>query len=202
MSFHNINRIKLRQLPVLFGEVDLVKVLQYLPGVSSGMEGTSGIFVRGGGSDQNLILLDEVPVYNVNHLFGFFSVFNGEAVNSATIYKAGFPARYSGRLSSVIDIRMKEGNNQEFHGAASIGLISSDITLEGPIIKDRTSFLISARRTYLDILSYPVQYLLNLNRNNESYFGYYFQDLEFWRIQCLSQAECNVPLQYPGKTRR
>ncbi len=176
MSFHNINRLRIKQLPALFGEVDLVKALQYLPGVSSGMEGTSGIYVRGGGSDQNLVLLDDVPVYNVNHLFGFFSVFNGEAVNSATIYKAGFPARYSGRLSSVIDIRMKEGNNQEFHGAASIGLISSDLTLEGPIIRDRTSFLVSARRTYLDIISYPVQYLLNLRDNNESYIGYYFQD--------------------------
>ncbi|MCF8225231.1 MAG: TonB-dependent receptor [Bacteroidales bacterium] len=177
MSFHRINAAQIKKLPTLFGEIDMVKALQYLPGVSSGIEGSSGIYVRGGGSDQNLILLDGVPVYNVNHLFGFFSVFNGEAVNSATLYKAGFPARYSGRLSSVIDIRMKEGNNQKFHGSASIGLISSSIMLEGPIIKENTSFLVSARRTYIDILSYPVQYLINRSNHYESYLGYYFQDL-------------------------
>ncbi len=177
MSAHNLNRIQLQNMPMLFGELDLVKALQYLPGVSSGIEGTSGIYVRGGGSDQNLILLDGVPVYNVNHLFGFFSVFNGDAVNNATLYKAGFPARYSGRLSSVIDVGLKEGNMKEFHGSASIGLISSKIMLEGPIKKDKTSFLISGRRTYIDILSYPIQYIINKTQNSDSYFGYYFYDL-------------------------
>jgi outer membrane receptor for ferrienterochelin and colicin len=177
MSAHNLNRIQLQKMPMLFGETDLVKALQYLPGVSSGMEGMSGIYVRGGGSDQNLILLDGVPVYNVNHLFGFFSVFNGDAVNSATLYKAGFPARYSGRLSSVIDVGLKEGNMKEFHGSASIGLISSKLMLEGPIKKDKTSFMVSGRRTYIDILSYPVQYLINKSQDSQAYLGYYFYDM-------------------------
>lgn len=177
MSYHNLNNLDVHKVPALLGEPDLIKSMQYLPGVSSGNEGTSGLFIRGGGSDQNLILLDGVPVYNVNHLFGFFSVFNGNAINSASIYKAGFPARYSGRLSSVLDIRLKEGNVKEFHGAASIGLISSSFLFEGPIIRDRTSFLVSARRTYADLLSYPVQYIINQSENNSSYFGYYFHDL-------------------------
>jgi outer membrane receptor for ferrienterochelin and colicin len=177
MSAHNINRIKLKTLPTLLGETDLVKALQYLPGVSSGTEGTSGIYVRGGGSDQNLILLDGVPVYNVNHLFGFFSVFNGDAVNRATLYKAGFPARYSGRLSSVIDVGLKEGNMKEFHGSASVGIISSKIMLEGPIKKDKTSFMISGRRTYADIMSYPVQYIINKRNKSDAYVGYFFYDL-------------------------
>lgn len=178
MSSHSISSMETQKMPLLFGETDLIKALQYLPGISSGMEGTSGIFVRGGGSDQNLILLDGVPVYNVNHLFGLFSVFNGDAINSATIYKGGFPARYSGRLSSVLDIRMKEGNMKEFHGSASIGLISSKLMLEGPIIKDRTSFLVSGRRTYADILSYPVQYLINKQnmQSTNNYIGYFFHD--------------------------
>ncbi|MEN8201358.1 MAG: TonB-dependent receptor [Bacteroidota bacterium] len=179
MSAHNISRMQLNKIPLLFGETDLIKALQYLPGVSSGLEGTSGIYVRGGGTDQNLILLDGVPVYNVNHLFGIFSVFNGDAINNATLYKGGFPARYSGRLSSVLDIQMKEGNMKEFHGSASIGLIGAKLMLEGPIIKDRTSFLVSARRTYADVLSYPVQYMVNKrnHRSTNSYFGYYFYDL-------------------------
>jgi len=177
MSFHNISRMQLTKIPILLGETDMVKALQYLPGVSSGMEGTSGIYVRGGGADQNLILLDGVPVYNVNHLFGFFSVFNGEAVNSATLYKAGFPARYSGRLSSVIDVGLKEGNMEEFHGSVSVGLISSSLMLEGPVIKGKTSFMLSGRRTYADVVSYPVQYLVNLEDKYKSYIGYFFHDL-------------------------
>ena len=179
MSAHSINHAEAHKMPLLFGETDMIKSLQYLPGVSSGIEGTSGIMVRGGGSDQNLILLDGVPVYNVNHLFGLFSVFNGDAVNSATIYKGGFPARYSGRLSSVLDIRLKEGNMQEFHGSASIGLIAAKIMLEGPIVRDKTSFLFSARRTYADVLSYPVQYLINKSNGQpvNNYYGYFFHDI-------------------------
>lgn len=181
MSAHSINHMQAHKMPALFGETDLIKALQYLPGVSSGVDGSSGIIVRGGGPDQNLILLDGVPVYNVSHLFGLFSVFNGDAINSATIYKGGFPARYSGRLSSVLDIRLKEGNMQEFHGSASIGLIASKLMLEGPIIKDRTSFLVSARRTYADLLSYPVQYLINKSNGNSTsnYIGYFFHDINF-----------------------
>ena len=141
----------LESIPTLLGEVDVLKSLQRLPGVQAGNDGGAGLYVRGSGPDQNLILLDGVPVYNASHLFGFFSVFNADAVNQVKFFKSGFPARYGGRLSSVVDIQLKEGNRQEFHGAGSVGLLSSKLTLEGPIIKDKTSFLVSARRTYLDL---------------------------------------------------
>ena len=127
-----------------------------LPGVQSGGEGTSGLYVRGGGPDQNLILLDGVPVYNASHLFGFFSVFNADAIKNVTLTKGGFPARYGGRLSSILDINMKEGNMKEFHGEGSVGTIFSKLTLEGPIIKDKTSFIVSGRRTYVDALAGPL----------------------------------------------
>jgi len=143
MSTIDISMEKVKMLPVLMGEVDIMKTIQLMPGVQTGSEGTSGLYVRGGGPDQNLILLDGVPVYNASHLFGFFSVFNADAINSVKLIKGGFPARYGGRLSSVIDIKMKEGNMKEFHGEGSVGLISSKLTLEGPIKKDKTSFLIS-----------------------------------------------------------
>ena len=178
MSTVELPIIKAKQLPVLLGEVDVIKALQLMPGVQSGTEGSSGIYVRGGGPDQNLILLDGVPVYNVNHLFGFFSVFNADAIKSVSLIKGGFPARYGGRLSSVLDIRMKDGNMKEFHGEGSIGLISSKLTLEGPIVKDRASFIISGRRTYLDILSLPFQRMANNQYNNgKFYVGYYFTDI-------------------------
>jgi hypothetical protein len=146
---------QIKKIPALLGEVDVLKALQLLPGVQGGTEGQSGIYVRGGGPDQNLITLDGVPVYNVSHLGGFFSVFNADALKNVTLYKGGFPARYGGRLSSVIDINMKEGNNQSFHGEGSIGLITSRLTLEGPIWKDKTSFIVSGRRTYVDVLMKP-----------------------------------------------
>ena len=126
-----------------------------LPGVSGGGEGQTGVYVRGGSPDQNLVLLDGVPVYNVSHLLGLFSVFNSDAIKNVTLTKGGFPARYGGRLSSIIDIRMKEGNLNEFHGEGSIGLISSKLTLQGPIAKGKTSFLISGRRTYADLIAKP-----------------------------------------------
>lgn len=151
----------LKTAPALLGEVDIIKTLQTLPGVQGGTEGSAGFFVRGGAPDQNLILLDGVPVYNVNHLFGFFSVFNADAIKNVTLLKGGFPARYGGRLSSVVDIRMKEGDLKEFHAEGSIGLLSSKLTLEGPIVKDKTSFLISGRRTYYDLLTYPFQAAYN-----------------------------------------
>src|SRR5690606_25748826 len=138
----------------------------------------SGIYVRGGGPDQNLFLLDGVPVYNASHLFGFFSVFNPTAVKTVKLYKGGFPARFGGRLSSVIDIRMKEGNDKELKGEFSIGLISSRFSLEGPIVKDKTSFIISGRRTYLDVLAQP--FIKIANKNDEygnTTAGYYFYDL-------------------------
>ncbi|MCF6364704.1 MAG: TonB-dependent receptor [Bacteroidales bacterium] len=168
-----------RKLPVLFGETDVLKTIQLMPGVQSGSEGTSGVYVRGGGPDQNLILLDGVPVYNVNHLFGFFSVFNGYAVNDITLIKGGFPARYGGRLSSVIDIRMKEGNMKEFSGEASVSLIASKFSFEGPITKDKTSFIISARRTYLDVLAAPFMKLFSSFSPGTDKFwgGYFFYDI-------------------------
>lgn len=179
MSVTELPMRTLKKLPVFFGEVDIMKTIQLLPGVQSGTEGTSGLYVRGGGPDENLILLDGVPVYNANHLFGFFSVFNADAINSVTLVKGGFPARYGGRLSSVLDIRMKDGNSKEFHGSGSIGLIASKLTLEGPIIKDKSSFIVSGRRTYIDLFTYPFMAIYN-NSNNygESFFGgYYFYDL-------------------------
>ena len=146
---------QLKSLPAILGEVDIMKTLQLLPGVQSGGEGTSGLYVRGGSPDQNLILLDGVPLYNVNHLFGFFSVFNADAISNVSLTKGGFPARYGGRLSSVLEINMKEGNMNEFHGDATASIISSKLTLEGPLIKDKASFMISGRRTYVDLLAQP-----------------------------------------------
>lgn len=171
-----INQIK--ALPVLLGEADVLKSLQLMPGVQSGSEGSSGLYVRGGGPDQNLILLDGVPVYNASHLFGFFSVFNADAISSVKLIKGGFPARYGGRLSSVIDIRMKEGNLKEFHGEGSIGNVSSKFTFEGPIVKDKSSFIISARRTYIDVLAAPIIQAVNnaAGGGGKLRAGYYFYD--------------------------
>ncbi len=178
MGMLKLTPVKAKLLPVLLGETDIIKTLQLMPGVQGGTEGGSGMYVRGGGPDQNLILLDGVTVYNVNHLFGFMSVFNTDAINNVSLIKGGFPARYGGRLSSVLDIRMKEGNLKEFHGEGSIGIISSNLTLEGPVVKDKTSFMISGRRSYLDILTYPIQMLINKASytNGRAYFGYFLQD--------------------------
>jgi outer membrane receptor for ferrienterochelin and colicin len=141
----------IKKIPALLGEVDVLKVLQLLPGVKFGAEGTNGLYVRGGGADQNLILLDGVPVYNASHIGGLFSVFNGDAIKSVRLTKGGFPARFGGRLSSVIEIDMKEGNMKKWHAEGGIGLISSRLTLEGPLLKDKISCMFSARRTYADI---------------------------------------------------
>lgn len=179
MSVEAITTREARLLPVLFGESDILKTIQLKPGIPSGAEGTTGIFVRGGASDQNLIVLDEAVVYNPNHLFGFFSTFNTDAVKDLKLYKGGFPAQYGGRLSSVIDVKLKEGNNQKFSGSGGIGLIASRLTLEGPIEKGRSSFIVSGRRTYVDIFTRAI------NRANERKQGentgfipdYYFYDL-------------------------
>ncbi|NLE36340.1 MAG: TonB-dependent receptor [Bacteroidales bacterium] len=177
MSMIDIPVDKFLKLPVIFGEADVLKVIQLLPGVQSGTEGSTGIYVRGGGPDQNLFLLDGVPVYNANHLFGFMSVFNPDAVKSVQLYKGGFPARYGERLSSVVDIRMKEGNEKEFHGNVAVGLISSKLSLEGPIIRDKTSFVISGRRTYYDVLAQPFIMKYNRGQEDRTTGGYYFYDL-------------------------
>ena len=147
---------QVKVLPALLGEVDILKTLQLLPGVSSAGEGSAGFYVRGGGADQNLVLLDEAVVYNSGHFLGFFSVFNSDAIKNTTLIKGGIPAVYGGRLSSVVDIQMKEGNNQDFQGEGGIGLISSRLTLEGPIVKNKSSFLISGRRTYGFDLAQPL----------------------------------------------
>ena len=173
MSSVNLDIKTVKNLPVLLGETDLLKVIQLLPGVQSGTEGTSGFYVRGGGPDQNLILIDGVPVYNVSHLFGFFSVFNADAINNVQLIKGGFPAEYGGRLSSVLDVRMKEGNMKEWKAEGAVGVISSKLTVEGPLWKDRTSMLVSGRRTYLDVLTQPI--ILANNPNGTG--GYYFYDL-------------------------
>ena len=161
---------QIRDIPALLGEKDVFKALQLMPGVQKGSEGSSGLYVRGGGPDQNLIILDDAPVYNASHLFGFFSIFNGDALKSVELTKGGFPARYGGRLSSVVEMTMKDGNKQKFSGEAGIGLISSRLVLEGPLKKDTSSFLISARRTYVDVITRPFM-------PSGSQGGYYFYDL-------------------------
>ena len=142
---------EIQSVPVLFGEKDILKTIQLLPGIKSAGEGNSGFYVRGGGADQNLVLLDEAPVYNASHLLGFFSTFNSDAIKDVEIYKSGFPAEYGGRLSSVLDIKMNNGNDKEYHVSGGVGLIASRLNIEGPIVKDKGSFLISARRTYADV---------------------------------------------------
>ncbi|MAO46570.1 MAG: hypothetical protein CL823_05405 [Crocinitomicaceae bacterium] len=147
---------QIKRLPAIGGEVDLLKVLQLMPGVQSGNEGSSGLYVRGGSPDQNLMLLDGVPLYNVSHLFGFFSVFNADAVRNMTLTKGGYPARYGGRLSSILEIHMKDGNMKEYHVDGTVSIISSKLTVEGPLIEDKVSFMLSGRRTYLDLLLNPL----------------------------------------------
>jgi hypothetical protein len=147
---------EIEKIPAILGERDVLKGFQTMPGVQGTTEGTSNMVVRGGSPDQTLILLDGIPVYNVNHLFGVFSVFNGDAINSAALYKGYMPPMYGGRLSAVLDIATKDGNNEALHGSGSIGLISSKLMLEGPVVKDKSSFLISARRTYIDLLARPI----------------------------------------------
>ncbi len=172
ISTTRLSMEQVSEIPALMGEVDIMKTIQLLPGVMSAGEGNTGLYVRGGGPDQNLILLDEAPVYNTGHLFGFFSVFNGDAIKNTTLIKGGIPARYGGRLSSVVDIAMKDGNNQDFKAEGGIGLISSRLTLEGPIVKDRSSFMLSGRRTYVDVLLAPFIKNTSLSGN-----AYYFYDL-------------------------
>ncbi|MBK9933336.1 MAG: TonB-dependent receptor [Cytophagaceae bacterium] len=151
MGTEKLDIKEIAKLPVLFGEKDVLKTIQLLPGIKSAGEGNSGFYVRGGGSDQNLILLDEAPVYNASHLLGFFSTFNSDAIKDATIIKGNSPSQYGGRLSSVLDVRMREGNDKEFQTSGGIGLISSRLAIEGPIQKEKSSFMISGRRTYADL---------------------------------------------------
>lgn len=151
MGVDKINVKDVDNIPVLFGEKDIMKTMQLLPGVKSAGEGNSGFYVRGGSADQNLILLDEAPVYNASHLLGFFSVFNSDALKDVKLYKGGAPAEYGGRLSSVMDIKMKDGNAKQLSVSGGLGLISSKLTIEAPIVKDKGSFIVSGRRTYADL---------------------------------------------------
>ncbi len=173
MSQERMEVGSIKKIPAILGEVDVLKAAQLLPGIQSGGEGNSGLYVRGGGPDQNLILLDEAVVYNAAHLFGFFSVFNADAIKDINIIKGGMPAKYGGRLSSVLDISMKDGNNKKYQADGGIGLLSSRLTLQGPVQKEKSSFIVSGRRTYVDILSKPFI-------KEDAPFsgsGYYFYDL-------------------------
>ena len=177
MSVERIDPVEAKIIPVLLGESDILKVIQLKPGIPSGGEGTTGLYVRGGGQDQNLFILDEAVVYNPNHLFGFFSTFNTDAVKDLKIYKGGFPAQYGGRLSSVVDVKLKEGNKKHFSGTGGIGLIASRLTLEGPIQQDKSSFIVSGRRTYFDLITRQVN---RANEDNEDFSpipDYFFYDL-------------------------
>ena len=176
MSKIEMSAERLKKVPVLFGERDPLRTLQLMPGVQSAGEANTGLYVRGGGPDQVLTLLDEAVVYNSGHLMGMFSIFNPDAIHNVTLYKGGIPARYGGRLAAVLDVRMKEGNLKRYNIAGGIGLIASRLTVEGPIVKDKASFLITGRRTYID-------WLLNLNK--QSPLGYYFYDANMkvnWKI--------------------
>ncbi len=164
---------QIKSIPAFLGEVDLLKTIQFLPGVRNAGEGSAGIYVRGGGPDQNLILLDDAPVYNTGHLFGFFSIFNADAIKNVTLIKGGMPAQYGGRLSSVLDVSMKEGNNQKLQIDGGIGVIASRLSIQGPIKKNKSSFIVSARRTYIDALTKP--FMKSTSQFKGS--GYYFYDL-------------------------
>ena len=180
MGTIEVDKATIRSTPTLLGEADIIRTLQLTPGVSAGTEAVSGLYVRGGNGDDNLFLIDGNPVYQVSHIGGIFSAFNAEAIKGMEFYKAGFPARYGGRLSSVVDVHTREGNNKEFHGSASLGLISGNLSLEGPIIKEKTSFLISLRRSWLDVLTVPAMAIANKKMKKDgmkSDIRYAFHDL-------------------------
>jgi hypothetical protein len=168
MSMEKVQVKMIKKLPSFMGEIDIIKSITLLPGIQNGGEGSSGLYVRGGGPDENLMILDEAPVYNASHLLGFFSVFNSDAINDVQVYKGGIPAEYGGKASSVIDIRMKDGNSQKLGMSGGIGNISSRLTVEAPIIKDKWSFIVSGRRTYADYLGKLVG--IEQLKENQLYF--------------------------------
>jgi len=185
----------IQNLPTILGETDVLRILQLMPGIQSGVEGSTGLYVRGGGPDQNLYLLDGTPIYNPSHLFGFLGTFNSDAIKDVRLLKGGFPARYGGRLSSVIDLTMKEGNMKRFAGTAAIGLLASRVTLEGPIQRDQSSFLISGRRSYADLLIRPF-----LDQSEED-VGYHFYDLNVKTNAILSSRDRIYLSGYAGADR-
>ncbi|UII24982.1 TonB-dependent receptor [Fulvivirga maritima] len=186
MSRNEVDIKQVKKLPALFGEPDIIKAIQMMPGVVSAGEGTSSFFVRGGSADQNLILIDEAPVYDPSHLFGLFSVFNADVIKDSELYKGGIPARFGGRLSSILEVRTKDGNSKEFAGSAGIGTLASKVMLEGPIKKDKGSFIVSGRRSYVDVFLkaadednlvhfYDVNAKLNWKQNNKNrYFAAFY----------------------------
>lgn len=192
MSRNEVDINQIRKLPALFGEVDIIKNIQLLPGVVSAGEGTSSFFVRGGSADQNLILIDEAPVYDPSHLGGLFSVFNADVIKDAELYKGGIPARFGGRLSSILEVRTKDGNNKQLSGAGGIGLMASRIMLEGPLRKEKSSFIISARRSYIDLFQRAAQqdnhvYFYDINakvswrhNNNNRFFAAVYAGRDFF----------------------
>ena len=181
----NLSVEQIKSVPAFLGEVDLLKTIQLLPGVRNAGEGSAGIYVRGGGPDQNLIMLDDAVVYNTGHLFGFFSIFNADAIKNVSIIKGGMPAQYGGRLSSVLDISMKEGNDKKFQVEGGIGLIASRFSIQGPLKKNKASFIISARRTYIDALTKPF-----VKPTSQFYgSGYYFYDLNLKMNYKISEKD-------------
>ena len=184
----------LESMPALFGEKDVLKSLQYLPGVQGGSTGSSGVYVRGGGPDENLILLDDIPLYSVNHMFGIFSVFTPEAVKKVTLFKGSFPARYGGRLSSVIDVRTNDGNMKEFHGLVSVGMLSDRVHLEGPIVRDQTSFSVSGRVLHTFLFT-PVLRAFNVPAN------YWFGDINGKITHRFSNDDRLIASVYHGRDR-
>ncbi|MCW3114247.1 MAG: collagen-binding protein [Segetibacter sp.] len=193
MGVQKLSMNEVKNVPVLFGEKDILKTIQLLPGIKSAGEGSSGFYVRGGASDQNLILLDEATVYNASHLLGFFSTFNSDAIKDVTVYKGGMPAEYGGRLSSVVDIKMNDGNDKKFVTTGGIGLISSRLNVEGPIIKDKGSFSISGRRTYADLFL-KISNDTAINRNS-----LYFYDLNLKANYKINQKNTIYLSGYFGK---
>lgn len=172
MGVVQLDMAEIKKIPAFMGEVDILKTIQLLPGIKNAGDGNTGFYVRGGGPDQNLILLDEANIYNASHLLGFFSVFNGDAIKSVNLYKGNMPAQYGGRLSSVLDISMKDGNNQRFEVDGGIGVIASRLTIQGPILKNKASFIISGRRTYVDVIAKPW-----IDKSDFKGTSYFFYDL-------------------------
>jgi hypothetical protein len=195
MSRNALNMQQVRKLPSLFGEVDIIKNIQMLPGVISAGEGTTSFFVRGGSADQNLILIDEAPIYDPSHLFGLFSVFNADVIKDAELYKGGIPSRFGGRLSSILDVRTKDGNNKRVGVAGGIGTMASRLMVEGPFRKDKSSFIVSARRSYVDLFLRAadqdnIVYFYDVNakaswryNNNNRFFVAFYTGRDIFRFQ-------------------
>lgn len=195
MGHTKLNIVQIRKLPAMFGEVDIIKNVQLQPGVITAGEGTSSFFVRGGSADQNLILIDEAPIYDPSHLFGLFSVFNGDVVKDSELYRGGIPSRFGGRLSSILEVRTKDGNNKQFSGAGGIGSLASRLMLEGPIVKDKASYIVSARRSYQELFAklqgqdnivyfYDVNAKVNWKvKNNNRFFAAFYSGRDQFRFE-------------------